>query len=332
MRTTSNDSEISLIGAIIEFYVISNIYFSIDSFITRNVNLHKASKYDGYTIVNPEQIKDYQNTAQILEPTDFTKKERIKPYLEELKKHVNEEDLKTAYKNIATLRIRKIYFMPFPISGAYDSKRNKLIFKKKKIIGHEFLHMASSVYDKTKKIILSGFCQRRKGAVIGVGLNEGYTELLNRRLFTELNGKRTLAYQTLVEVTELIEMFYEDKKKMSHHYFTNNLPAVIEELSKYMPKEEAINTIVEMDKILIAYESSFGTADLKKALNLKYKLLDIYKQTHPNELEKITLFEEKVSQDMILQFKALFKEIKETFKEAKEKALIKSKNNEHNLS
>lgn len=141
-----------------------------------------------------------------------------------------------------------------------------------------------------------------------------------------------MAYQTLVEVTELIEMFYEDKKKMSHHYFTNNLPAVIEELSKYMPKEEAINTIVEMDKILIAYESSFGTADLKKALNLKYKLLDIYKQTHPNEPEKITLFEEKVSQDMILQFKALFKEIKETFKEAKEEALVKSKNNEHNLS
>lgn len=85
MRTTSNNSEISLIGAIIEFYVISNIYFSIDSFITRNINLHKASKYDGYTIVKSEQIKEYQNTAQILEPTDFTKKERIKPYLEELK-------------------------------------------------------------------------------------------------------------------------------------------------------------------------------------------------------------------------------------------------------
>lgn len=332
MRTTSNNSEISLLGAIIEFYVISNIYFSIDSFITRNINLHKASKYDGYIIVKPEQIKEYQNTAQVLELTDFTKKERIKPYLEELKKHINEEDLKTAYKNIATLRIRKIHFMPFPISGAYDSKRNKIIFKKKKTIGHEFLHMASSVYDKAKKIILSGFCQRRKGAVIGVGLNEGYTELLNRRLFTELNGKRTLAYQTLVEVTELIEMFYDDKKEMSHHYFTNNLPAVIEELSKYMPKEEAINTIVEMDKILIAYESSFGTADLKKALNLKYKLLNIYKQTHPNEPEKITIFEEKVSQDMILQFKALFKEIKETFKEAKEEALVKSKNNEHNLS
>lgn len=332
MKPTSNDSEVSLIGAIIEFYFISNIYFSIDSFITRNLNLHKASKYDNYTIVKPDQIKEYQSNAQILEPTDFTKKERIKPYLEELKKHVNEEDLKTAYKNIATLKIKKIHFMPFPIAGAYNSKKNRIIFKKKKTIGHEFLHMASTVYDKAKKIILSGFCQRKKGAVIGVGLNEGYTELLNRRLFTELNGKKTLSYQTLVEVTELIEMFYNDPSEMAHQYFTNNLPAVIEQLSKYMPKEEAINIIVEMDKILIAYESTFGIADLKKALNLKYKLLDIYKQTHPTELEKVELFGEKISKDMLLQFRELFKEIKETFKEAKEEVLVKSKNNEHNLS
>lgn len=328
--------ERSLIGEVFKWYGIILLVHCLETRVIRKYRLYKASKYENYQIVNPSQIAELRNNVETIEYPDFTKKEIVKPYLEKLQEYVNEEDLKIAYKNIATLKIRKVPPTPLLVGGTYTPKKNKISYSKKKYFGHEFLHMASCVYNKAKKITLSGFCQRTKNADIGIGLNEGYTELLNRRLFTELNVKNPTSYQTLVEVTEITEMFFDDKKDMAHLYFTNNLPRLIEHLSKYMPKEKAIDIIVELDKILIAYESTFGITDLKKAYKLKIRLLSLFKNSHPNELEKIELMKEKISNDLYLQFQVLSQELKDALKEsiAERKAKVKQKikSNEHNLS
>ena len=86
-------------------------------------------------------------------------------------------------------------------AGNYNPYNNTitLFHKKKDILSHEFLHMAS-----TRDKYRCGFhLQTRFNQEIGRGLNEGYTELLNKRIF----NSKSFSYFHNVKIARLIEIF-----------------------------------------------------------------------------------------------------------------------------
>ena len=130
---------------------------------------------------------------------------------------------------------------------------------------HELLHAASSDFSYN----VSGFHIRLKaGESLGKGLNEGYTELLNKRFF----HKKKLAYTKLQKLAELIELFYDNKDDMVTDYFNADAIGLIGKLLKSMSLEEAIDIIVDMDGFL---DNTLTTMDY---LKLKHKIQKLYQK------------------------------------------------------
>lgn len=131
---------------------------------------------------------------------------------------------------------------------------------------HELLHAASS--DFTYNV--SGFnIYLESGESLGKGLNEGYTELLNKRFF----DKKSKSYIRLQKLAELIELFYENKEDMVTDYFNADIFGLVGELLKSMTLEEAIDIIVDIDGFL---NSNLNTIDY---LKLKQKILKLYEKS-----------------------------------------------------
>ena len=121
-----------------------------------------------------------------------------------------------------------------------------------KVIGHELIHAASSFKSDNKVIV--GFSQyyiKPLPRPIGIGLNEGYTQLLTDKYLTdkELNivGKDS-GYVYEIAVAELVELIV-GRDKMINMYFHGDLEGLIKELSKYQNKTKVKRFILELDTI-----------------------------------------------------------------------------------
>lgn len=139
----------------------------------------------------------------------------------------------------------------------YDSDSNTTLY-------HELLHAASTSY----AFHSVGFkINLKEGGILGEGLNEGYTELLNNRFF----NCHSKSYIHLQKLAKLIENFYENKDEMTEDYFNADLFGLIGELLKSMSLEEIIDILVDMDQLLTTYNDSYV-----QYLKIKQKLLNIY--------------------------------------------------------
>lgn len=221
---------------------------------------HKFAKY----FEAEKCLKDYndsllQGKAVSYVTPDFSECPKLKPYFDKLAEHLTIDELSLVTNNIKNLKFRRGIFS-LVAAGSYDVKKNKLVYYFKHAIGHEFLHLASAYYDKEHKIDLCGFHVYIGKKDIGRGLNEGYTELLASRLFNK-KGEIT-AYNNLVSVVEMLEVFFDKPEDMRRMYFNNDLVGFIHVLERYMTKEEAFNLLFEMDKYSVDISKS-------RALNLK---------------------------------------------------------------
>ena len=190
---------------------------------------------------------------------DSNKLGQYKKYVEEFVsifnsnlKNVNNRALIT---NLQTLEIVEVPFLPDPKALAmYQTKDNKIYVKKgwknetelKHKLFHELLHV-SSCYRK-HPIYLSGFSQTvlpKYGH--GTVLNEGATELINRRFFSkEITEKDTYIYaheriinymlETIVGTSKFLECYFngdnlglrQEIYKVYDHNKTNDLFALID--------------------------------------------------------------------------------------------------------
>ncbi|MBR1386733.1 MAG: hypothetical protein IJ568_07880 [Bacilli bacterium] len=182
------------------------------------------------------------------------------PYLEHfyniMINNFNKEDLVLLNYNIKTLVINysSLKFESFnahaKIKGIYNSEHNIIKISKDYIdesIYHEFLHMASSYFTKDR-IDHSGLSQTRitKNDFINIGstLNEGYTEVLNKRYFQDELYTSVYPFESFI--SELIEEII-GKRKMEKMYLSADLNGFINELSKYDDKENVIDLIKSLD-------------------------------------------------------------------------------------
>ena len=154
----------------------------------------------------------------------------------------------------------------FKVAGTYNKKNNTIeIYKDNNntTLYHELLHAASTsyLYDAV------GFKTKINGIIIGKGLNEGYTELLNNRIF----NAKSKSYLYLQKLTKLIEKFYQNKEEMTEDYFNADFLRLFGELLKSMSIEEVIDIIISLDQF-----TEPETSDYISYLKTRQKIKSIY--------------------------------------------------------
>ncbi len=128
-------------------------------------------------------------------------------------------------------------------------------------IFHELLH--ASTYDENN-IDNSGLSKRISGHTIGHRLNEGYTEYLTNKYFS--NDPTDKYYYEEQRYAENIERII-GKEVMLEAYFTGNLYKVIESLNPYI--DDSFEFILDSERFLIKPNEVLDKIDNKKKILIK---------------------------------------------------------------
>lgn len=239
-------------------------------------------------IIQKERQIDYEKIASL------EGERRILKFIQVLLANFHPKDLITFCNNLNSLKINpsgvekdKItkYFAAY-----YDGENNAIFFKENRgYLYHELFHTSSCV--PTNGIIYSGFRQYYYNGhySLGSGLNEGYTELLTRRYFSQ-ELFNTHPYNYLSHIASLVEIIVGEAK-MQSLYLGSNLRGLIYELQKYNSKEEIINFLLMLDhlnSIVTFQEKIFGIkSQIQWYFNKIYeflvksyaaKLMNLYKE------------------------------------------------------
>lgn len=262
--------------------------------------LQHLNQYErqGYCISNSSQIMNKYNTIPSYHNVSYVGKEIIKPYMEQLQRVLG-PDIRIANHNFSTLKLEKTNsILKTGAHGVYEGTKNIIQYVKNNsiILGHEVLHMASYMYDRNLNIHYHGFMQQKNKTILCTGLNEGYTELLNARIFN--NGK-VHAYPRLVRIVKLLEEFFPNPRLMAHYYFTCNLPAFLQNLRQYCTEEEIKEILHGLDRL---YEYAYAPANPEAVIletQLASKLYTIYERNFAYDPAKVQAFKNKVGENKL---------------------------------
>ena len=264
------------------------------------VRLQHINQYEnqGFTISNSNQIVNRYNSIPINTPYNYANKQIVRPYMEELERKIG-TDIRLARKNFSTLQVEKTKeILKTSAIGVYEGTHNiiKYVKNNASILGHEMLHMASYMYDPNIDTHYHGFMQQKDKVIIGTGLNEGYTELLNSRLFT--NGQIT-SYHRLVRIVKLLEEFFPNPQIVAHYYFTCNLPEFLQNLRRYCTQEELKEIIYGLDKLYEYNHIANSPIAISLETQLATKLYNIYARNFVAEPAKVEAFKKKAGENKL---------------------------------
>ena len=180
------------------------------------------------------------------------------------------EDLNNYYRNFATLKEsetdRKHFLRHLLrgelVGGSYDPQKNSVALKTTRLskymgsVNHELLHASTTYYDKENKVIYCGFEQmfikdenEKKGESYAMGINEGYTQYLNIKLFgNEVIGQKAYAEQQVI--AKALE-FVVGEEKMRSMYFRADSNGLFKELEKYVSRDELYKFINVTDILCV---------------------------------------------------------------------------------
>ena len=260
---------------------------------TRNLRLYKMStplnarfEQDFFDILKYFNLKEY---LEYIDNSEFP--EEFKEIIKTFVKNVDQENLRLCIRNLNTIKLNKksiikdfkdylnSFLSSLIVAGKYYPQENSIdiYFPSKQVLSHEFIHMCTN--NKTN----CGFnLDTRFNEEIGLGLNEGYTELLNQRIFKY----KHCAYSKNVGIVKLLETFFDNPKDLENAFFHNDLDTVILQFCKYGTKEEFFNLLENLDNF------TTGTIPLKDFTQyhkLQFELYEIIKRS--NDPIKIQNFE-----------------------------------------
>lgn len=112
---------------------------------------------------------------------------------------------------------------------------------------HELIHLATTRIQGD--MTLCGFERTRNRINFARGLNEAYTEIINRRYFAKRGAG---GYQELQPIAQQIENLV-GRKKMEQFFFSNDLDGLVDTMTKYTSREDAVKLIQKMDYIYKCY-------------------------------------------------------------------------------
>ena len=230
--------------------------------------------------------KDYLNIIKEIEIP-----EELKEIVNTFVQNIDEENLKYCVQNLKTVKIEKKNIIKeikkylsnleksTINSGLYYTNTNNIdiFINSKSVLSHEFIHMC------TNNGINCGFhLNTRFNEKIGMGLNEGYTELLNTRIFKYEH----YGYHKNVGIVKLLETFFDNPKDFENAFFHNDLDTVILQFCKYGTKEEFFNLLEKLDNFATG---PIPLKDFAQYHKLQFELYEIIKRS--NDPIKIQNFE-----------------------------------------
>lgn len=267
----------------------STLYFNTLTLLSNKLRVKRLSK-TGYIINNQIQTPPHIDKLEVRNEIYNI----IMPYIEKLKDYTKEDNLQALYRNIKNVTLKKQSpITPSFYSGLYNSQQNKITYLNKTALGHEILHMASAYYDKETNISYVGFKQSKDKVYIGQGLNEGYTELLNARIY---NNNKISAYYKEAKIAKLLEFFFDDPKEMEAFYFNHNLPGLIHHLEQYTSRENIVKILLDIDQINSYSHSIYSAIPTIKSIKTQISLYNIFEKTCPNK-QKVEQFKNIVCED-----------------------------------
>lgn len=183
--------------------------------------------------------------------------EKLLQFSKKVVEKIPEESLKLFYYNINGVQVESRNFrfinllQGYETGGKYLNKKNVINISRQlndHVLFHEFLHMASSFYDKNNDEIFSGFSQSTRSIqfnTFGKGINEGYTELLTERF---IGKSDEYAYEIEKRIVKMLENII-GIEKFEKLYFEADLKGLINELTKYNDYESVIKFINDVDLV-----------------------------------------------------------------------------------
>ena len=168
----------------------------------------------------------------------------IEEFVTTMRNNFDDETLKNLYDNIKWVLFKK--FKVKGTNGEYLSATNVIRIVNEGSVGtinHELLHMSANPYDDTNNF--GGFFYTIDKYKIGYGLDEGYTELLNKRYF---GSRSDNIYETEVIFCKFLEEIV-GQKKMEKMYLTANLFGLIQDLKQIYDVKEIERFMAALDFI-----------------------------------------------------------------------------------
>lgn len=251
-----------------------NLLILLGILVCTKANLNKSKTFSNLALdFNYNEILDTANAVLVDEVLsrsyfnpNFKDIKILEPYYRKLASQLSKEELLIACNNLRNVEVEREPFNLFA-SGYYNASSNKIVYMLKNALGHEFLHMASSFFDRKLNLRLVGFEIVQGQVVVGKGLNEGFTELYNSRLFAD---EKISSYKNIIPACLILELFFKNPNTIRKYYFRADLPALIKHLEHFMSRDEAFCFILALDDV----EGSLtkrGKTDVYKFLIKKYK-------------------------------------------------------------
>ena len=271
----------------------------------RTLKLNKLRHLDAYNIIDnflgqdTPSNQNLDNLDEILKQLSYPNE--LKEIIITFKNYIDPINFETCIDRLSDLKINyfnlmhdiKKYLQNFcENEGKYIPKENTIdiykVFDKKSVLSHEFLHMASTGKDQT-----SGFCTNLDDIWIGNGLDEGYTELLNERIF----HPKKISYTYNIEIIKILELFFDNPKDMEYAYFHGNIFIIYHTFLKYGTKEEFFSLLQALDNLI---ETDIPIYKKVTAIKAKINLYTILKRSQNKE--KISAAEQLLETDPLIKF------------------------------
>ena len=291
------------------FYIIipTSALINIKAFVGNKIELNRINKYSNHVIKNFHLKRD----SSLEDLKKRIKKDKVRellPYLRKLEKFTSQDNLYAVYNNLRSVKVKRNKFILLQVAeGMYDSSKNLIELAGNRVLGHEFLHLASSNGLQKNGVDVSGFEQYlvNEKIVIGRGLNEGYTELLTSRIYQKGELDR---YFSLVKIAKLLEFFFEDKKEMEKYYFNSDLPGFVKYMEQFMSKDEIINLIKDIDTIynLVPPMKTYYSAKVqlnlykifRKSCRDKKKIKEFERLVYKNKIVEMIIKQDNLKSDL----------------------------------
>lgn len=277
----------------------------------KNYKLYRTSVHSDTFKYGVLPRKEFEDKLKIEEFLDNQVPQDLKEIFKKFVDYIDPINLEYCLKNISTVtiqnkstikeRIHNIFSVNCS-EGAYNLFNNliKLNNKEKATLSHEFLHMSSASknypYFCGFSVYMYDYLTRSVGK-FGDGLNEGYTELLNMRIF--YNQKKSTSYIENVKIAKLIECFFDDYREMEYAYFHTDIDAVYNAFTKYGTRKEYFMIMNQLDY----FADSTMLTDFISSAIIQLKLYEIIKRS--NDKKKIKHFEETLDENFNGKFKLI---------------------------
>ena len=181
-------------------------------------------------------------------------------------------DFSYFYRNIETLKTQNVGgLIKEDTRAGYSVKYNFIIFKdyfNPYEMYHELIHLSTSIFDNINYVEFCGFSQYnyKTNLKIGIGINEGYTEYFNEKIF----NNKTNTYIIEKSIAKSIEQIL-GSINMERLFFKANLKELIIKLSEYNSLDNTLEFIQLFDYISDNSIKFFNKEKLGKKF---YKAID----------------------------------------------------------